>query len=61
MPNVTVKNNLAQLITASTDAGGGPVALKLSPKGESAGIDSTHITDYTKRLAQLGHVTIRWD
>ena len=59
MPNVTVENRLSQTITVSTDAGGGPEELKLSPNEESDALDSSYLTDFTEELARKSYLTVR--
>lgn len=59
MPNVTIKNRLPQTVAVSTDTGGGPEELKLSPNGESDALDSAFVTDFTEELARKGYVTVR--
>lgn len=58
-PKVVIRNKLAQLVTVGVlDDQGVVREVKLGPNQISESVDASSLSQYTRRLAELGHVKI---
>jgi hypothetical protein len=58
--NVVVQNKLPQVINISiVDGQGSTEEVRLAPFAKSSVVDDSKLTDYTRSLAQKGHVVVR--